>query len=133
MPVKLTIIAILLALKVRKISHTPLDRLIIDLAATRGLPRASRITDAATATQIACRLVGRLGLLNTCITRSVVMGTLIADRPNVTIHIGFRPSESHQTEGHAWLTCNDKLIPLFAGEADEVRQYQRTLSFPLQR
>ena len=40
--------------------------------------------------------------------RSLVLGVLVGDQPNVLLHLGFRPGRAPQqvVEGHAWVTLD---------------------------
>lgn len=61
------------------------------------------------ATLRAARGLERLGLPNTCLLRSMVLGTLLAGHPDTLIHLGFelRP----RARGHAWVSVNGRVIP----------------------
>ncbi len=45
------------------------------------------------------------GGLDTCLIRSLVLGSLLADRQDVVLVIGFKPgAEEKAVDGHAWVT-----------------------------
>ncbi len=83
------------------------------LLSTRFLPTGSSPTDAAWAATWAVR-VGRrlLGRRDTCLLRALVAGTLVADRPDVTVRVGVhRPwSTGDLLDAHAWLTVAGRAV-----------------------
>jgi hypothetical protein len=62
----------------------------------------------ARATHRAGRVVAAFRGLDTCLTRSLVLATLLSDRDGVRLHVGFRagPDDASMPEGHAWITLD---------------------------
>jgi hypothetical protein len=51
------------------------------------------------------------GGIDTCLTRSLVFGALLAGRGEVTLNVGFRPGEDEPSlDGHAWVTVDGKAV-----------------------
>jgi len=64
------------------------------------------------ATLRAISRLGRCGLLNTCLTRSLVAGAMLSDARDVCLHVGFKvPHNSLDLiDGHAWLTRSGVVV-----------------------
>ncbi len=85
----------------------PLPALIDRLCAARGLPHRVDAGEGARATSRACsRLARYLGALDTCLIRSLVVGSLLADQEEVRLHIGLRreADDEDPLAGHAWVS-----------------------------
>ena len=64
---------------------------------------------ALTAAQRAGRLLARLGLLDTCLTRCLVAGALLDRELQVRVELGFAPGPvPGRPEGHAWLSVGGR-------------------------
>ncbi len=117
----------------------PIQTLAQGLLALPLLPSRIPVKVARQAAYRACRLVSRLypAFQNTCITRSLVFATLISDREQVVIHIGFRSGNDrgHRTaEGHAWVTLDGNSV----GESDpeltlKGASFVRCVELPMER
>lgn len=124
--------ALRLALVAQGVRRHRVDEIIPRLLGTGYLPRT---VDSRTATRVAwrtSRLLGLFGGLDSCLVRSLVLGTLLSDRPGVFIHLGFRPGEA-DTEGHAWVSINDRVLGFSDDEQDNPQRYTIARSLPLQR
>ncbi len=77
------------------------------------------------------RIVSRItGSLDSCIVHCLVAGALLAKRPNLVLHIGFRPGESLTTDGHAWLTLDG--TPVLSHDSDEeILSFTKVMELPL--
>lgn len=109
-----------LFLSTRRLSRgAPIARLADRLLAKHLLPRGVRPEAARLATARAARRLGWVpGLLTTCLPRSLVTGTLLADREDVELVIGVRRgAESHHPlDGHAWLTVASEPLEVLPGD-----------------
>ena len=125
--------ALRLAWVAQAIQSRPLPEVITRLEALRWLPRGVDEAAARRATLRACgRLARWTGGLDTCLIRALVLGTLLADREGVVLHLGFRPGSpgTGMASGHAWLTLNGKpwLDPQTGGAP-----YVESLQLPMRR
>jgi len=69
------------------------------------------------------------GGIETCLTRSLVLGGLLAGRGNVVLAIGFRPGEDEPAlDGHAWVTVDGR--PAGADSRLAKERYTRVLTVP---
>jgi hypothetical protein len=72
------------------------------------------------------------GGIDSCLTRSLVMGGLLIGRGEVALNIGFRPGEEEPAlDGHAWVTIDGHPIGADGGLAKE--RYTRVLTVPMSR
>lgn len=57
--------------------------------------------------------LARLGFADTCLVRSLALAALLADRDDVQVRFGFRPTGSPEAllSGHAWVTLGDRAVP----------------------
>ena len=132
--IRLFLHALRLSLKAQRIRRRPLADVAASLTRTRPLPRG-------VATDEAVRAAGRAGLrvrrwaggLDSCLTRSLVAGALVADRPDVVLHVGFREARTAPLhEGHAWLTLGDHNVTDAADE-EHTAPFTEALRVPLRR
>jgi hypothetical protein len=88
-------------------------RVLNTMCGLRGLPSSVVATTGHRAVERAAVLLGRLGLVNTCLIRSLSLAALLADHPEVQLHLGFRLSDSPGTvlAGHAWVTLGGRALP----------------------
>lgn len=72
------------------------------------VPTKVRPLDVRCAATRATRCIGRLGGLDSCLTRSLVIARLLRDRDNVSLCLGFMPADDPgmAITGHAWV-CID--------------------------
>jgi len=72
------------------------------------------------------------GGIDSCLTRSLVLGGLLAGRGEVALNIGFRPGEDEPAlDGHAWVTIDGHPVGADGGLAKE--RYTRVLTVPFLR
>jgi len=68
-----------------------------------------------------------LGGIDTCLTRSLVLGGMLVGRGEVVLNIGFRPGEEDPAlDGHAWVTVDDRAVGRDGALAGE--RYTRVLA-----
>jgi len=91
----------------------PLPQILDKMCRLRGLPSAVNATEGHRAVERAAARLGRFGLINTCLIRSLALAALLADQQSVQLHLGFRPSDSPMAilAGHAWVTLGDRAVP----------------------
>jgi hypothetical protein len=97
-----------LARRAQKVRRAPIEAVVQELLHHRGRATKLAVADLSLATRRATRRWARWGRgLDTCLIRSLVLGTLIADRGRVVLTVGFRPGDHALVpEGHAWLTLD---------------------------
>lgn len=83
------------------------------LCRTPALPRAVGELEAQRVVRRAASRLARLGLTNTCLIRSLVLATLLADREEVRVHLGFEPVSdwTKALRGHAWVSLHGQSLP----------------------
>ncbi|MGB5660750.1 MAG: lasso peptide biosynthesis B2 protein, partial [Thermoanaerobaculia bacterium] len=79
----------------------------------RGLPSSIGAGEGHLAVERAASRLGRFGLTDTCLIRSLALATLLADRDEVQLHLGFRSTDSTEVvlSGHAWVTLGGRALP----------------------
>jgi hypothetical protein len=119
--------AALLARRAQRVVEHPVAQVVEDMVSRRGpvhdLPveRLIRATTRATS-----RIARWCGGRDTCLIRSLVLGTLLSPRGQVVLTIGFRPGDlADVPDGHAWLTLDGR--PVGPGAATAVRDFTSTL------
>ena len=128
--------ALRLSLKAQRVRSTPIKPIVGQLLATRFLPGAAATDEAERAAVRACNLFARFaGGINTCLTRSLVAGTLLADREGVFLHVGFRTGDGRGAihEGHAWLTMQGECISDPLDAQAQSGPFVESLRLPLRR
>jgi len=107
---------------------------VSDLVRTRPLPRDVGAGEAARAAGRACSRMKRwAGGLDSCLTRSLVAGALLADQPDVVLHVGFRePRTAPLHEGHAWVTLGDRNVTN-PTDGEHQGPFTEALQLPLRR
>ena len=69
------------------------------------------------------------GGVDTCLTRSLVLGGLLAGRGEVELNVGFRPGEREPAvDGHAWVTVDGRPVGNDGRLAEE--RYTRVIAVP---
>ena len=67
--------------------------------------------------------------IDTCLTRSLVLGGMLAGRDGVELNIGFRPGEVEPAvDGHSWVTVDGSPVGRDGSLAQE--RYTRVLAVP---
>jgi hypothetical protein len=108
---RLHLTAVLHALRVRR--DLGRNRPLVPAAAPKRRSGPPGADVAATALLASRRAVSRLCPLDSCLSRSVVLYSLLASYEGVAIHYGFRRTDG-AVEGHAWVTVDG--VPV--GERD---------------
>ncbi len=112
--------ALRLARLAARVRTVPLGDLVARMVAARPRVRTDGPEAAMRAALRGCsRLARHAGGVDTCLTRSLVAGALLADRGDVVLRLGFRPSAEGGAplDGHAWLeVAGRRLDPHPAGD-----------------
>lgn len=106
--------ALRLARLAQWVSAQPVDLVARRMLGLPLLPCRLSLPSAALAAGRASRWWSRLTTgLDSCLIRTLVTGVLLADRPGVVLHVGFRPSGGTGAphDGHAWLTVDGRELP----------------------
>ena len=131
--VGLFIRALLLARRAQRVRSTPVAEVVTEIARSGGgggLRPEDRVELAAR------RAVARwrrwFGGIDTCLTRSLVLGGMLAGRGEVLLNVGFRPGEEElAVDGHAWVTVDGR--PVGGDGALAQERYTRILAVPFAR
>jgi hypothetical protein len=102
-----------LSLIARAIRSQGLPEIVTLMTRSARLPSGIPPSEALDTARATCALLGRIGLTqNTCLTRSLVAGTLLSDREGVVLHVSYPVVQNgHVTEpGHAWLTMGARML-----------------------
>ena len=86
--------------------------------------------EAIRAAQRACGRWARwFGGLDTCLTRSLVAGALLAGSHEVVLHVGFRPTDrgADAVDGHAWLVVDGEALELTGLDHGHGEPYESSL------
>jgi hypothetical protein len=71
------------------------------------------------------------GGLDSCLTRSLVAGSMLAPYGEVVLQVGFRPGEEENVvDGHAWITVDGE--PVGEDGRLALESYERVLSIPFE-
>jgi len=78
-----------------------------------GLPSSVDEGEGHRSVERAASRLGRFGLTDTCLIRSLALAALLADGDDVQLHLGFRPSGSSEAllSGHAWVSLGGRTLP----------------------
>jgi hypothetical protein len=69
------------------------------------------------------------GGINSCLTRSLVTGAMLAARGEVELHVGLQPGDGDQAvDGHAWITIDG--VPVGADGMTAEQRFTRIVSVP---
>ena len=122
--------ALPLARRAQQARSTPIPDLAVVMAKAGGVDKSHSEQDLVVATARASSRWARwFGGLNTCLTRSLVLGSLHSGRGEVVLNIGFRPGEPEApVEGHAWVSLDGRAIGVDGHLAEE--SYSRLLELP---
>lgn len=124
--------ALPLARGAQAVKTTPLPEVVERLGARRG---GVSVDDAVRAAQRACGRWARwFGGLDTCLTRSLVAGALLAGDHQVVLHVGFRPTEqgAAAVDGHAWLVVDGEVVELTGLDHEHEAPYETTLALVME-
>ena len=132
-PVELALFlrALPLARRAQRVRAVPIHIVVEDLCHRGGgltafpVDRLARAADRASD-----RWHAWFGGLNTCLVRSLVLGSLLAGRGEVVLNLGFRPGDQAEPDlaGHAWVTVGGQPVG-GDGQLAETR-YTRVLEIP---
>lgn len=126
--------ALRLAMKAQRVRSRALDEVAAEMASAGHLPCGVAVGEAVRAAGRACTRVRRWGRgLDSCLTRSLVAGTLLADRPEVFVHVGFRPTVAGTVaEGHAWVSVGGEVVGVTT-PPDHAGPFVESLQLPMHR
>lgn len=113
--IRLFLVAFRLARHAQGVTQSPLPEVVDRLLALKSLPCDVDPGAAWVAAIRGSRYRARWsGGLDTCLIRALVAGTLLSDRPDVMLHIGFRPDPTGiaRADGHAWLAVGEATLGL---------------------
>ncbi len=125
--------ALPLARRAQAVKVEPLPK-VVERIGARG--RGIAVDAAMRAAQRACNRWARwFGGLDTCLTRSLVAGALLAGSHEVVMHIGFRPpvSDVRPVDGHAWLVVDGEELELTGLDHEHGEPYSTMMRIPMGR
>jgi len=125
--------ALPLARAAQAVKVDPLPK-VVERMSARG--RGIAVDAGMRAAQRACNRWARwFGGLDTCLTRSLVAGALLAGDHEVVMHIGFRPPDSdvRPIDGHAWLVVDGEVVEPTGLDHEHGEPYSTTLQLPMGR
>ena len=135
MPTVREIVLFVRALPVARVAQSvkvePIPK-VIERLGVRG--RGIAVDDAIRAAQRACGRWARwFGGLDTCLTRSLVAGALLAGSHEVVLHVGFRPTDqgAEAVDGHAWLVVDGEVLELTGLDHEHGEPYSTTLELKM--
>ena len=101
-----------LARRAQRVSVAPISLVVEDINRRGGGNGRYSVDRLALATARATARWARwFGGLDTCLIRSLVLGSMLADRQDVALVIGFRPGvEDAAVDGHAWVTVAGRAV-----------------------
>ncbi len=120
----------------QQVSTRPVDQVARRMTELSWLPRNLSPRAAGVAADRAGRWWSRLTTgRNSCLIRTLVTGAMLADRPGVVLHVGFRPSTGNGVlhDGHAWLTVDGRDMPEGSSATGPGEPYTESLAIPLAR
>lgn len=117
------------AMAAQGVKDAPLPGVVdrVRRAAGRGIGNRD---DAVRAAQRACARWARwFGGLDSCLTRSLVAGALLAGTHEVVLHVGFRATDlgAAAVDGHAWLVVDGERVELTGRDHEHEAPYESTL------
>lgn len=123
--------ALWLAKAAQRVRTVPIPAVVADLVQRSGglahhpVDRLSRAAVRATG-----RWAAWFGGSDTCLIRALVLGSLLADRGDVVLNVGFREGEGSEPglAGHAWLTVGGEPTGSDADRAES--RFTRVLEVP---
>ena len=92
--------------RAQRVSAEPITLVVEGMCSHGGGNRRHSVDRLALATARATARWARwFGGLDTCLIRSLVLGSMLADRQEVVLVVGFKPGvEEEAVDGHAWVT-----------------------------
>jgi len=125
--------ALPLARAAQAVKVEPLPKVVARMGAQG---RGIAVDDAMRAAQRACGRWARwFGGLDTCLTRSLVAGALLAGSHEVVLQVGFRPTDqgADAVDGHAWLVVDGEVVELTGLDHEHGEPYSTTLELKMGR
>ena len=122
--------ALVFARQAQRVVSEPIPDVVADIARRSGGEHRFEIRrlDLA-ATRAVSRWRRWFGGVDSCLTRSLVLGGLLAGRGAVSLNVGFRPGEEEpDIDGHAWVTVDGRPIGSDGGLSRE--RYTRVIEVP---
>ena len=128
--------ALQLARLAQRVGAEPVDQVAQRMMNRPRLPRNLPPRSAALAAGRASRWWSRLTAgMDSCLTRTLVTGVLLSDRPGVVLHVGFRPAVGTGAphDGHAWLTVEGRDLPQASMAPPPGEPFTEVRAIPLAR
>lgn len=125
--------ALALARRAQDVRTTPIPEVVAGVRrrSSSPYPQSAQRIDRATRRAMA-RYRLWFGGIDTCLTRSLVLGWMLKGRGEVSLNIGFRPGEELPAiDGHAWVTVDGH--PEGADGVLAQERYTRVLEIPFCR
>jgi len=118
------------------VREEPLPVVVEKIGRLAGRGSVKAPNDAMRAAQRACnRWAQWFGGLDTCLTRSLVAGALLAPSHEVVLHVGFRPTDrgADAVDGHAWLVVDGEVVEPTGLDHEHEEPYTTTLELKMGR
>ena len=114
----------------QRVKTEPLKRVVAGMARREGVAASHPVDRVARAAARATSRWSRwFGGLDSCLTRSLVLGSMLGGRGNVELNIGFRNHDIDDVvAGHAWISVDDRPVGPDSELADD--SYSRVLEVP---
>jgi hypothetical protein len=127
--VALLMIALPLARRAQRVIDTPLGEIVAGLPRPGPWPATEPERVALAASRASWGWHRWFGGINSCLTRSLVTGAMLATRGEVVLHVGLRPGDGdHVVDGHAWITIDG--VPVGADGVTADERFTRIVSVP---
>lgn len=126
--------ALPVAMAAQAVKEEPLPGVIEKVVRLAGRGSVEAPGEAMRAAQRACNRWARwFGGIDTCLTRSLVAGALLAPRHEVVLHVGFRPTDAgaEAVDGHAWLMVDGEMLELTGLDREHGEPYATTLELKM--
>jgi len=125
-----------IAMAAQAVREKPLPEVVERVCGRAWRGEVREPVEALQAAQRACNRWARwFGGLDSCLTRSLVAGALLAESHEVVLHVGFRPSDqgAKAIDGHAWLVVDGEVVELTGLDHEHEEPYESTLQLPMGR
>jgi hypothetical protein len=121
-----------LARTAQRVSSDPIRAVVQEMSRNSGGLRFSHSRLEMASTRAVSRWKRWFGGVDTCLTRSLVFGALLAGCNEVSLNVGFRPGEEEPSiDGHAWVTVDGKAVGSDGSLSKE--RYTRVIEIPFSR
>ena len=123
--------AVSLARRAQMVKSCPLDQVVAGMTLRYGVSTSHSVDRVAQAAARATTRWSRwFGGLDSCLTRSLVLGSMLCNRGNVELNIGFRSDDNHDAvSGHAWISVDGRPVGPDSGLADDTYSRLREVPF----